>query len=303
MISRESMSKPIYVFDFDGTFYETPTTDIPKLEDAIDLAMLKLFRDKLEKAPNRADVLRKLDTKYEKMDKSEVCANIHNQNGGKAGGRAKYVSSSLKFKLASFSDLLRGRAGKGSKSELIVARLLAKMMEPDGVGNHRVSGMLNLGLDISQEEIEHYYKEYATIKYRNIKRNKLVEKVFDKAKKDGCLVFIYTDNSKNNVYSGMRTLGYEDKEVLRVFDMFDCDGGATKKTKRGVDAFKCHIGEYCRMKGVDFDVKDIIFFDDNKNICNFMQSQGIRSFHVEPDEVKAVKDVSIINRSFNRCSA
>ena len=73
---EENMEKTI-ILDFDGTFYQTPCHDIPKLEDAIDLSQLKLLKDKLKQAPNSQAVLRLLDSRFEKLHKYKITANLY----------------------------------------------------------------------------------------------------------------------------------------------------------------------------------------------------------------------------------
>ncbi|MGN0929574.1 MAG: hypothetical protein ACI4N3_02950 [Alphaproteobacteria bacterium] len=287
--------KIISVFDFDGTFYKTPTPDIPKLEDAIDLAMFKLLKDKLKTAKNKDEVLKKLNEKFDTLDKTQITPNLHNQNAEKFGPVVNYFGDKSK----SFSDYVN--ESEGNKTEVIVARALAKMMEPNGAGNHRVSGMLNLGLDnISQKDIEDYYKKYATITYRNIERNPLIEKSITDAKQRGDLLFVYTDNSKNNVLSGMKTLDYDSSDFKGVIDMFDCDGGTTKKMKQGIDAFKEKMKLYCVANDVEYNLSNFRFYDDNPKICEFMTQQGIPSFYVSPTEIKQVENPNITNIVANK---
>lgn len=286
--------KIISVFDFDGTFYKTPTPDIPKLEDAIDLAMFKLLKDKLKTSKNADEVLKKLDEKFASLDKSQITPNLHNQNAEKFGPVVNYFGDKTK----SFSDYVN--ESEGNKTEVIVARALAKMMEPNGAGNHRVSGMLNLGLDISQKDIEDYYRKYATITYKNINRNTLIEKTINDAKQRGDLIFVYTDNSKDNVLSGMKTLGYDANDFKGVIDMFDCDGGTTKKMKQGIDAFKEKMKLYCSANDTEYNLSNFRFYDDNPKICEFMAQQGIPSFHVSPTEIKQVENLDITNVIANK---
>ena len=274
----------ISVFDFDGTFYKTPTPDIPKLEDAIDIAMFRLFIDKIEKAKNANTVLEKLDAKFAKLDKTSITPNLHNENSNKLGPTENFFGKdNLKF-----SEYISNINKNGDKTNVILARTLAKMMEPNGAGNHRVSGMINLGLDISQKDIEKYYKKYATIKYKNIQRNEKIELAIATAKLNGEKLFIYTDNSKNNVISGMKTLDYNPKD-FEIVDMFDCNGGQTKKMQSGINAFKDIIKKYCLDNNVEYNLNNLKFYDDNKKICENMASNGIQSFHVSADDIKEIK--------------
>lgn len=287
--------KIISVFDFDGTFYKTPTPDIPKLEDAIDLAMFKLLKDKLKTAKNANEVLKKLDEQFASLDKSQLTPNLHNQNAQKFGPTVNYFGDKTK----SFSDYVN--ESEGDKTDVIVARALAKMMHPNGAGNHRVSGMLNLGLDnIIQKDVEDYYRQYATITYKNIERNPFIEKTISDAKQRGDTMFVYTDNSKNNVLSGMKTLGYDANDFKGVIDMFDCDGGTTKKMKQGIDAFKEKMKLYCSAHDIEYNLSNFRFYDDNPKICEFMAQQGIPSFYVSPTEIKQVETPSIANIIANK---
>lgn len=274
-----------FIFDFDGCFYKTPTPDIPKLEDAIDVAMLRLFIDKLEKSDNKIEVLSNLDKDFEILDKSSITPNLHNQNSDNLGPSGNYFDKGLKF-----SEYIENITKNGNKTNVSLARALAKMMKPNGTGNHRVSGMLNLGLDISQKDIENYYKKYATIKYHNIERNNLLEYVIAQAKLDGAKLFVYTDNSKNNVISGMKTLGYNPDDFEMIIDMFDCNGGQTKKMQSGVEAFKKIIKQYCKENNFEYNLKNLQFYDDNKKICENMSLNKILSFHVSADDIKEVKN-------------
>ncbi len=279
----------IWIFDFDGTLYETPTTDIPKLEDAIDSAMLNLLVNKISKSPKRNEVVQILDERFERLDKSEIIANLHNQNANKKGSRAPYFKKT--YAKTSFSDYIKKRISKqktGKKTDLLFARALGKMMEPSGKGNHRISGMLNLGLDITQKEIETYYKQQATIVYRNIKRNRLMEDKIKSAKEQGIPMFIYTDNSKDNVMSGLKSLGYSKDDFEQIIDMFDCNGGNTKKMNSGIDAFKRIMTGWCETNGRTFDIQALRFYDDNSAICTNMITNGIKSFHVSPSKISEV---------------
>ncbi len=287
------MKQNISVFDFDGCFYKTPTSDIPKLEDAIDVAMFILFNDKIEKAENANEVLAKLDAKFDALDKSSITPNLHNENSNKLGPVENYFDKGLKF-----SEYMKNVFENGNKTNVALARALAKMMEPNGAGNHRVSGMLNLRLDITQKDIENYYKKYATIEYKTIERNKPLEHVIAEAKLNGEKLFIYTDNSKNNVISGMKSLGYNPKDFEMIVDMFDCNGGQTKKMQSGIDAFKTIMKKYCEENGFEYDLKNLKFYDDNKKICENMASNGIKSFHVTADDIKEV-DNSVDLRTLN----
>lgn len=273
-----------FVFDFDGCFYKTPTTDIPKLEDAIDVAMLRLFIDKLEKSDNKIEVLSNLDKIFDTLDKSSITPNLHNQNSNNLSPSENYFDKGLNF-----SEYIANITKNGNKTNVSLARALAKMMEPNGAGNHRVSGMLNLNLDISQKDIENYYKKYATIKYHNIKRNNLLEYIIAQAKLADAKLFIYTDNSKNNVISGMKTLGYNPDDFEMIIDMFDCNGGETKKMQSGIDAFKKIIKQYCKENNFEYNLKNLQFYDDNKKICENMSSNGIQSFHVQSDAINKIE--------------
>ena len=264
------------------------------MEDAIDLAMFKLLKDKLKTSKNADEVLKKLNEKFSSLDKSQITPNLHNQNAEKFGPVVNYFGDKTK----SFSDYVN--ESEGNKTEVIVARALAKMMEPNGAGNHRVSGMLNLGLDISQKDIEDYYRKYATITYKNINRNTLIEKTINDAKQRGDLIFVYTDNSKDNVLSGMKTLGYDANDFKGVIDMFDCDGGTTKKMKQGIDAFKEKMKLYCSANDTEYNLSNFRFYDDNPKICEFMAQQGIPSFHVSPTEIKQVENLDIANVIANK---
>ncbi len=286
--------KNIYVFDFDGTFYKTPTSDIPKLEDAIDLAMFRLFMDKLENSPNKDEVLGNLDKKFKKLDKTSITPNLHNNNAEKVGPVVSYFDG----KDLKFSDYIKKE--NGNKTNVILARALSKMTEPNGQGNHRVSGMLNLGLEISQKDIEDYYKKYATITYRNIEKNTHIQKILDKAFETDSLVCVYTDNSKDNVLSGMRSLGYDPAKFPLIVDMFDCESGTTKKMEKGVNAFKVILKNFCDEQGVEYDLDKVKFYDDNKNICKNMQSLGIKSFAVSSNAVSPIElDTDVFSALLN----
>ncbi len=262
--------KKFLILDFDGTFYKTPVPQ--ELEDAIDLSMFKLFTDKLKVKKNANEVLKKLDKEFEEFDRSEF---THEE--------LIYFSDKTK----PFSVYLE--ESKDDKDKLMITRALVKMIKPNGIGNHRVSSMLNLDLDISQSDIEDYYRKYATIDYKNIERNSLVEEVIYNAKRNGYLMFIYTDNSKENVMSGMKTLGYDSNDFELIIDMFDCNGGTTKKMDEGIDAFKKIMESYCEKNNIEYNLSNFMFYDDNLRICDSMASNGIQSFHVLPTEIKQVK--------------
>jgi FMN phosphatase YigB (HAD superfamily) len=152
-------------------------------------------------------------------------------------------------------------------------------MEPKGVGNHRVSGMLNLNLDINQEDIAEYYRKYATVKYKSMKPNEHIKQVIADAQKRGDRLVIYTDNSKENIMNNLGTLGYKESDFAAIVDMFDCNG--TKKMATGRDAFKQMMKE----KGID--ISNAEFYDDNIKICEYMTNHfdNMKSFWVKPDEL------------------
>ena len=289
----------ISVFDFDGCFYKTPTLDIPKLEDAIDVAMFILFNDKIKNAKNADEVLSKLDIKFATLDKNSITPNLHNENSNKLGPTENFFGKdNLKF-----SEYIANIEKNGNKTNVVLARTLAKMMEPNGAGNHRVSGMLNLGLGITQKDIEDYYKKYATIEYKTIQRNIHLEHIIAEAKLNGEMLFVYTDNSKNNVISGMKSLGYNPKDFEMIIDMFDCNGGQTKKMQSGIDAFKTIIKKYCQDNDFEYDLKNLKFYDDNKKICENMSANGVKSFHVSVDDIQSVSnsiDVAMLNNIKDR---
>ena len=169
------------------------------------------------------------------------------------------------------------------KEWVFCARGLAQMMEPNGEGNHRVSGMLNLGLGITKEEISSYYRKYATIEYKTMRPNKLIIEVIENVKKQGNKLVIYTDNSKENIKKNLGSLGYKEADFLMIVDMFDCDG-MTKKTPEGRGMFKNIMAQ----NGVDLSNSE--FYDDNSKICHYMQGEGIKSFIVKPESlVPAIK--------------
>ena len=270
------MTKTI-ILDFDGTLYNTPCNDIPKLEDAIDISQLLLLKDKLKSAPNKNKVLALLDEKFDKLDKSKVGANLYNQNADDPGHKSQNLTNQIIKEKMKFSDLLKRNDGR---AVVFCARALAQMMEPETNGNHRVSGMLNLGLDITQKEIASYYRKYATIKYKTIKPNILVKKIIEMAKKRGDKLVIYTDNSKENIISNLEKLGYKKDDFTTIVDMFDCRGGNTKKTLIGRNAFK-NI-----MESHNINLKNAEFYDDNPKICTYIfKHLGVPSFCVKPSEI------------------
>jgi len=253
--------KKTIILDFDGTFYQTPCHDIPKLEDAIDLSQLKLLKDKLKQAPNSQAVLRLLDSRFENLDKHKITANLYNQNAGDPGHSSQALADKVIRDRIPFSELLEK---KDPKIQLFCARALAQMMVPNGEGNHRVSGMLNLGLDIKQKDVAHYYRKYATIKYKTAKPNIYVRRVIKTAKRRGDTLIIYTDNSKQNILANLKRFGYKKEDFAAIVDMFDCNGGMTKKMEQGRNAF----AEIMRQKGID--LKNAEFYDDNPKICRYM---------------------------------
>ena len=278
------------ILDFDGTMYETPCTDIPKLEDAIDLSMLQLLLDKLSTTSDNivSKVLNSLDSQFSILDKSVIGANLYNQNAGIPGHKSSGLATRISASNTSFSNLLKEirtktAAGKApNKTKLFCARALAKMMRPLVEGNHRVSGMLNIGLDITQDEIASYYRKYATIKYKSIKPNKLIRDIAEKAIKDGDNLIIYTDNSKENIITNLATLGYDHKNFLTIVDMFDC-GGFTKKTTRGRNTFS----EIMKRKGID--LQHAVFYDDNTKICEQIAGHlNISSYVVNPNKLTII---------------
>ena len=278
------------ILDFDGTMYETPCTDIPKLEDAIDLSMLQLLVDKITSSSKgiSSKVLQSLDILFSSLDKTAIGANLYNQNAGISGCKSSGLAARISDSNISFSSLLKEirtktAAGKASnKTKLFCARALAKMMHPTVEGNHRVSGMLNIGLDITQDEIAAYYRKYATIKYKSIKPNKLIRDIVQKAIENGDNLIIYTDNSKENIITNLATLGYDYKKFVMIVDMFDC-GGFTKKTKRGRDTFS----EIMKHKGIN--LQNAAFYDDNTKICEQMARHlNISSYLVNPDKLAII---------------
>ena len=253
--------KKTIILDFDGTFYQTPCHDIPKLEDAIDLSQLKLLKDKLKQAPNAQEVLRLLDARFEKLDKYKITANLYNQNAGNPGHTSKALADRIVKENIPFSELLQK---KDPKIQLFCARALAQMLIPNGEENHRVSGMLNLGLNITQEDIADYYRKYATISYKTAKPNIYVRNVIKTAKKRGDVLVIYTDNSKQNILANLKKLGYKKEYFAAIVDMFDCNGGMTKKMQEGRKAF----AEIMHSKGID--IQNAEFYDDNPKICRYL---------------------------------
>lgn len=268
------------ILDFDGTFYQTPCPDIPKLEDAIDLSQLLLLEDKLKKAPNKSEVLSRLDEKFAKLDKSKISANLYNQNAGDPGHKSQTLADKVIRNGTTFSELLRK---KDKRTRVFCARALAQMMEPNGEGNHRVSGMLNLGLDISQEDIARYYRKYATVKYKTATPNIYIRHVIKEAKKRGDTLVVYTDNSKENIKANLKKVGYRQEDFAAIVDMFDCNGGMTKKMNQGRAAF----AQIMQDKGIDLSHAE--FYDDNAKICAFMNEHfGILSVRVKTEELTDV---------------
>jgi len=265
--------KKTIILDFDGTFYQTPCHDIPKLEDAIDLSQLKLLKDKLKQAPNAQEVLGNLDARFESLDKYKITANLYNQNAGHPGHVSKALADRIVKENIPFSELLQK---KDPKIQLFCARALAQMMVPNGEGNHRVSGMLNLGLNITQEDIADYYRKYATINYKTAKPNTYVRNVIKAAKQRGDVLVIYTDNSKQNILANLQKLGYKKEYFAAIVDMFDCNGGMTKKMQEGRNAF----AEIMRLKGID--IQNAEFYDDNPKICRYLNEHlGLTSIIAE----------------------
>ncbi len=268
------------ILDFDGTFYQTPCPDIPKLEDAIDLSQLLLLKDKLKEAPNKAEVLSMLDEKFAKLDKSKIGANLYNQNAGDPGHKSQTLADKIIRDGTTFSELLRK---KDKRTRVFCARALAQMIEPNGEGNHRVSGMLNLGLDISQKDIAHYYRKYATVKYKTAKPNIHIRHIIKEAKRRGDTLVVYTDNSKENIKANLKKVGYKQEDFAAIVDMFDCNGGMTKKMNKGRAAF----AQIMQDKGIDLSRAE--FYDDNAKICAFMNEHfGILSVCVKTEKLTDV---------------
>ena len=267
--------KKTIILDFDGTFYMTPTPDIPKLEDAIDLSQLLLLKTKLKGSPHKKEILAMLDEKFAKLDKTKIGANLYNQNAGNRGNKSKTLIKEIMCKRISFSELLQK---KERRTIVFCARALAQMMEPNGEGNHRVSGMLNLGLDITPEEISTFYRKYATINYKNVIPNTYIRQVIDAAKERGDNLVIYTDNSKENIKKNLRKVGYKEEDFDAIVDMFDCNGGMTKKMIEGRNAFKKIMAK----EGISLNHAE--FYDDNAKICEYIQKHfEIPSFCVKQD--------------------
>lgn len=266
----------LVILDFDGTMYNKPCKDIPHLEDAIDLAMLRLLDDKLKKcsSPQMVNkVMYRLNSLFMQFDKTTLTANLYNQNTSKSGNYQSQQHSDIIVENENFSDLLKS---KDKNKLLICARALGKILQdqPNGEGNHRVSGMLNLGLDITQQEIADYYRKYATIKYKTAEPNKEIMMIVEEAKKRGDKLVIYTDNSKENVIANLSRLGYSVEDFAAIVDMFDCDGGYTKKTLRGIAAFEKIMNDNCIIPD-----GDVYFYDDNKNIAQKMHRLCIGTFN------------------------
>jgi len=275
------------ILDFDGTFYQTPCPDIPKLEDAIDLSQLMLLQDKLKTAPNKDEVLAYLDEKFSRLDKSKIRANLYNQNAGVPGHKSQTLSDEVIRGGKTFSELLRK---KDKRTRVFCARALAQMMNPKGEGNHRVSGMLQLGLGITQEEIAKYYRKYATVKYKVARPNTHIRQIIKAAKMRGDKLVIYTDNSKENIKVNLKKVGYKEKDFEAIVDMFDCNGGMTKKMDQGRDAFR-HIMEE---RGISLDRAE--FYDDNPKICQFMHNHfGILSVLVKTNELTNIETGALID--------
>lgn len=284
--------KKFLIFDFDGTFYKTPIPQ--RLEDAIDLAMFRLFMDKIKIEEDTDKALKELDRRFKEFDKSKFTPEELLYFGDKTKPFSAYLNEI-----------------KNIESSLMFIRVLLKITEPNGVGNHRVSSMLNLGLNITQLDIEYYYKKYATIDYGNIERNNLIEEIINNAKQNGYLMFIYTDNSKENVLSGMKVLGYNPNDFELIIDMFNCDGGATKKMTKGINAFKKIMRLYCEKNDIEYNLSNFRFYDDNPKICDSMAVNGIESFCVSPTEIRKIetqntneliKNMSSLIQSFDSVS-
>lgn len=279
------------IVDFDGTFYRTPCADIPKLEDAIDLSQLCLLEDKLKTLPEtkRKEVLSNLNKKFKKLDKEQIGSNMHNQNAEQNGHKSPFLASKISKKNTTFSELLailnaeKHKKKPLSKTRVFCARALAKMLQPEKEGNHRISGMLNLGLNITKEEIASYYRKYATIKYKNIIPNPMVINVIKQAQKNGDKLVVYTDNSKENIINNLSVFGLKKEDFVDVVDMFACNS-MTKKTQEGLDAFRTIMEKH------NIDLRDAKFYDDNPKICQHIsQYLRIPSYIVRENELELVK--------------
>ena len=276
------MKKNIIVLDADGCMYLTPSAAVPVLEDAIDMSMLHLLESK-KNHPKYSETIDRLDKMFQTFDKTKLGVNFHNVDHRSGESNSKEADL---IKGRQFHELMNPQTESkedADKMRLIAARALLKMLPPSAPGNHRVSGMLNLepAFEINTSHIAYFYRKYATIDYGayQIQRNPVVEQVIDNARKEGCAIGIYTDNSAENGLQIAKALGYNPKMFDFVYDMFDT--GLTKKNDRGWENFQAFLE---KRYGPDFDCKRIKFYDDNKQICATAEKNGITAFIVTPDK-------------------
>ena len=281
------MKKKIILLDFDGAYYKLPTNAIPHLEDQIDLSMLRLLLDTFNSVSytQKDEALKGFNRQYQLLDKATLSPNLHNKDAHGDKGDTLPIEM---LKSLSFSQLL-------SRKDLAVfaARALGKMLKPSVDGNHRVMGMLELGLDITIEEIGNYYREYATIDYSafRIEPNLHMVELVKTAKENGDIMAVWTDNAHTNVTSGLKALAsYFDADDYKfIIDLFS--SGFTKKTEQGILYGTNFIKDWAEKNGFEEGEYEMEFYDDNRYVCECVQKYSggiIKSFHVTSEGIFSI---------------
>ncbi|MDR1693653.1 MAG: hypothetical protein LBR70_00465 [Lactobacillaceae bacterium] len=277
----------VLLLDFDGAFYQIPTNAIAHLEDRIDSAMLHLLSKRLSEASESEyrKCVDMLNEAYRTIDKSQLVPNLHNQN---AGGDTVEQLPIRELEGKTFMELCQ------AETAVYAARALGKIIgqNPLVPKNHRISGMMNLGLGVTMYEIELYYRMYATINYSDFKicPNMAMVELIREAQKNGDVIMVWTDNSSSNVITGLQALSshYDSRNFIAIIDQFDC-GGYTKKTEHGVKNGLEVARQKLREKGIDPNNCRLEFYDDNPQVCESVTHWGvIPSFVVKSDVITAL---------------
>ena len=178
--------------------------------------------------------------------------------------------------------------------------LLAKDFNQKAAPNHRISYLTNFGF--TPEQIYSKYAElrqFAPIFYKNIESNKFMEYIFINSYNSSRAI-IYTDNSRENVLAGFSLLNCKiDESHLPILSMFKEDENhnvtkiSTKKQKTVVDDFI----DFCNKNNTTaaIDLKNIVFFDDNRGIVENMAKNGIKSVLISDNKLTSLNYLPNLN--------
>jgi FMN phosphatase YigB (HAD superfamily) len=270
-------TKPlVLVLDFDNTVYTKASGKacIEELEDRINLSTLKSILDRINSPFNG---IKKFFGKNYLTQGLEDIKNYFEENNRIEDFNKieKYLTKTKNYNKI-FQNFDYQNIKQNNSETLEVTKLIAEAYTKIMGVNHRCYGPNNKkGFDIPVQTIAENYRKFATIDYIGAESNTFIKMIIDEAIENGQKIIIYTDNSKENIKSGLKALNLE-KELgnVDIFDMFDA-GGNTKKTKVGVENFL----KFLKTKNIN--KTDIVFYDDSEGVLkNMADNFGIKSYLV-----------------------